>query len=188
VLNTKLFVALIRACSSGLTAKFQFAALIVLPLVSLPGQAAAQGQQLAPIPAMYVGTWWHHGANITITPGSNDSPAGQAIARWRTYNWCPDSETEQPNPPPCDRFIGNVLAVGGLASLVLQHSEGQDDKQLTGMVTATTDSTAYAWGETIEFTMLPGNMLLETGHDGLSTMYCGDNTDVSQYPPLPCGV
>jgi hypothetical protein len=142
---------------------------------------SAQAQQLAPIPDMYLGEWFHHGASLDITRSDIDPAAGFVTAQWRTYSMCESS------PPPCDRFIGHVLAEGGIASLVLQHTQGQDDRTVTAIVAATSDPTGYAWDETIQYTMLPGNMLLEVNSNGQSTMYCGANTDLSLYPPNPCG-
>ena len=151
------------------------------------GTANAQQQSLAPIPDMYVGNWGHHGASISISRSDFAPEQGEALMRWRTYSWCQDPSTNNTSPPPCDTILGNSIAAGGLGSITLTHPVGQDDKQLSGVVTATTDPSGTGkWGSSVDFTMLPGNMLLmESG--GTSTMFCGENTDLSLYPPSVCG-
>lgn len=148
--------------------------------------AGAQ-EQPAPIPDMYIGGWERHGTGITISRSDFAPEQGNALMEWRTYTWCQDPITQKPSPPPCDSMIGNTIGSGGLASITLLHPAGQDDKQLSGVVTATTDpSGSGKWGSDVEFTMLPGNMLLmQSGSN--STMFCGQNTDLSLYPPNPCG-
>ena len=42
------------------------------------------------------------------------------------------------------------------------------------------------WKGSVQFTMLPGKMLLVEAAKG-SMMFCGSDTDYSQYPPNPCG-
>jgi hypothetical protein len=135
---------------------------------------------------MYVGGWWHHGAGITITRFEASPTGGSALAQWRTYTWCQDPLTTKPNPPPCDTSVGNFLEDGGIASIALLHPQGQDDRSLSGILVARSAPGFGKWGDSVEFTMLPGNMLLVVTSDG-STMFCGENTDVSQYPPYPCG-
>jgi hypothetical protein len=162
--------------------------LIVLFAAALPGASAhAQDAQLAPIPDMYVGAWSHHGVGISISRSDAFPEAGSAIVQWRIYTWCQDTLTNQQNPPPCDMIIGNLITNGGIASIVLMHPRGQDDGTLSGVVAATSDPNGFGdQGADVEFTMLPGNMLQVTAN-GQSTMFCGPNTDLSQYPPSPCG-
>jgi hypothetical protein len=149
--------------------------------------AAAQDQQLAPIPDMYLGTWWHHGAELTISRPDEVPEAGSVIAQWRTYTWCEDALAQRVNPPPCDMMLGNFIEDGGIASIALLHPQGQQASNLNGVVTATSDPRTFGkQGDAVAFTMLPGNMLL-VGAGGQSTMFCGDNTDFSRYPPSPCG-
>jgi len=45
---------------------------------------------------------------------------------------------------------------------------------------------AQQLGNSVQFTMLPGNMLLVDTNTG-SIMFCDENTDFSQYSPYPCG-
>ena len=118
-------------------------------------------QQLAPIPDIYIGSWWRHGSSLSIRRPDGFPAAGNVIAQWRTYTFCQDPVTKKTNPPPCDMVIGNLIANGGLASIALLHPEGQDDKNISGVVTATTDPSVFGkQGADAEFTMLPGNMLL----------------------------
>lgn len=153
-----------------------------------PTAARADDVQLAPVPDMYYGTWWHHGAGITITRNDAVPEAPNVVAQWRTYTWCSDALTKKHNPPPCDSFVGNFIEDGGIASLAVFHSQGQDDRYLSGVMVATSDPKGFlgTWGGAIQFTMLPGNMLLVETSTG-STMFCGAATDYSQYPPAPCG-
>jgi hypothetical protein len=164
------------------------AALLVAVVTTPPGVGADPAdQQLAPIPDIYVGSWSRHGSSLSITRPDAFPEAGNLIAQWRTYTWCQDPVSKKANPPPCDMIIGNSIEDGGLASIALLHPEGQDDKNISGVVTATTDPSAFGkQGADVLFTMLPGNMLLVNAN-GQSTMYCGDNTDYSLYPPYPCG-
>ncbi len=158
----------------------------LLALVSavLPLSVSAADMQLAPIPDMYVGTWWHHGMSFTITKFQGSPESGWAVAQWRTYTPCQDSTAKKTNPPPCDRSVANMIAGGGIASIALVHPQGQDDRNLSGVVTATSDPNGGfgTWGADVEFVMLPGNMLLVG-----PTMYCSDSTDFSLYPQYPCG-
>jgi hypothetical protein len=163
---------------------------VLLPAVValLPFGASAADLQLSPIPDMYVGAWWHHGMNFTITKVSDFPEDGFAIAQWRTYTWCQDAFSHTTNPPPCDMTIGNMIEDGGIASIALVHVQGQDDRYLSGTIVATSDPDGGfgKWGGDVELTMLPGNMLLVTTSTG-SVMFCGEHTDFSQYPTAPCG-
>lgn len=116
------------------------------------------------------------------------SRGGSAVAQWRTYTWCQDPITKKPNPPPCDTFVGNFIEDGGIASIALLHPQGQDDRSLSGVLVATSDPAGGfgKWGGSVQYTMLPGNMLLVDTNTG-SIMFCGENTDFSQYSPYPCG-
>jgi hypothetical protein len=161
--------------------------MVVLAAALPVASASAQGAPLAPIPEMYVGSWSHHGAGISITRSDAFPELGSATMQWRTYTWCQDTLTNQQNPPPCDIIIGNLITNGGIASIVLMHPQGQDDSMLNGVVAATSDPAGFGdQGANVQFTMLPGNMLQLTAN-GQSTMFCGQNTDLSQYPPSPCG-
>jgi hypothetical protein len=164
------------------------AALLAAMAAFLPLGASASDLQLAPIPDMYVGAWWHHGAGIMITKFEGSPEGGSAVAQWRTYTWCQDPITKKPNPPPCDTFVGNFIEDGGIASIALLHPQGQDDRSLSGVLVATSDPAGGfgKWGGSVQFTMLPGNMLLVDTNTG-SIMFCGENTDFSQYSPYPCG-
>jgi len=157
-------------------------------MAAVPSGASAGDLPLAPIPDMYVGTWWHHGAGITITRFEGSPEGGSAIAQWRTYMWCFDTTTKKSNPPPCDTSVSNFIEDGGLASIALLHPQGQDDRSLSGVLVATSAPAGGfgKWGGSVQFTMLPGNMLLVETDTG-STMFCGNNTDSSLYPPYPCG-
>ena len=149
--------------------------------------ATAQDAELAPIPDMYVGSWSHHSAGVLISRSDAFPQAGNAIVQWRTYTWCQDTLTNKQNPPPCDMIVNNEITDGGIASILLLHPQGQDDATLSGVVEATSDPGGFGdQGADVEFTMLPGNMLQLTAN-GQSTMFCGPNTDLSQYPPSPCG-
>jgi hypothetical protein len=166
------------------------AVLLAVIAAFAPIGAWAGELKLAPIPETYLGSWGHHGSSFTITRYEFAPEGGSAIAQWRTYTPCIDTTgpTTKRNPPPCDSFLGNFIEPGGLASVALMHPEGQDDRKLTGLVHATTDQKGMfgKWGASVEFTMLPGNMLL-VDTEGGSTMFCGQNTDFSLYPPAPCG-
>jgi hypothetical protein len=157
-------------------------------LLSLaPGAAYADEPKLAPVPDMYYGSWWHHGMNITITRHDWAPEAPTVIAQWRTYTWCLDSFSNKRNPPPCDSMVGNFIEDGGIASLAVFHPDGQDERTLTGVIVATSDAKGLGkWGSDLQFTMLPGNMLLLQAA-GEATLLCSDNTDYSQYPQAPCG-
>jgi hypothetical protein len=153
-----------------------------------PGVAGAADPQLAPIPDMYYGAWWHHGISLTIARNDTFPEAPSVIARWRTYTWCTDPVTHQSNPPPCDSGIANFIEEGGIASIATFHYAGQDDRSLSGVVVATSDPGGFLgdWKASVQFTMLPGKMLLVETARG-SVMFCGPETDLTQYPPNPCG-
>jgi hypothetical protein len=163
-------------------------AALLAAAAALPSAAHAAELQIAPIPDMYVGSWGHHGASITITTVQGAPEGGSALAQWRTYTMCQDPTTKKPNPPPCDLSLGTFLEDGGIASIALYHTQGQDDRSLNGVIVATSDLPEgfWKWGGNIQFTMLPGNML-QVASDGNSIMFCGDSTDLSLYPPYPCG-
>jgi hypothetical protein len=160
---------------------------LALVLTNVPGALAAQ-PTLGPIPSMYCGDWWHHGSNLTITCASPDAAdvltkQAQMLAQWRVYQWCKDPVSGRNNPPPCDSTIGNGIYDGGIASLVITHVDGSDDRSVTATVVATNVPAAFGQvGSPVAINMLPGNMLQIAGD-----FYCGANTDTSQYPQYPCG-
>ncbi len=177
-------VARVRNRLSWIGAALVVVLALLAPVNSAPVAAQAE---LQPIPDMYVGTWSHHGIGISITRSDTFPQAGSAIAQWRTYTWCQDALSGNRNPPPCDMMVGNLIANGGIASILLTHPRGQDDSTLSGVVAATSDANGFGdAGTDVEFAMLSGNMLQITLH-GQPTLFCGDNTDLSQYPPSPCG-
>ena len=55
------------------------AALLAAMAAFLPLGASASDLQLAPIPDMYVGAWWHHGAGIMITKFEGSPEGGQLL-------------------------------------------------------------------------------------------------------------
>jgi hypothetical protein len=177
-----------RACTARSWLLYLGTAALLAAAASLPSTAHAAELQIAPIPDMYLGNWGHHGASITITTFQGAPEGGSALVQWRTYTWCQDPTTKQSNPPPCDLSLGNFIEAGGIASIALFHTQGQDDRTLNGVIVATSDSPEgfWKWAGNIQFTMLPGNML-QVASDGNSTMFCGSTTDLSLYPPNPCG-
>ena len=76
-----------------------------------------------------------------------------------------------------------MIESGGIGVISLRHIAAEDDRSLTGVVTATNDPGGFGRrGTSVVLTMLPGNMLQING-----LMYCGNETDLSLYPALPCG-
>jgi hypothetical protein len=168
--------------------RFPLVLLAVAVVTFAPAASSAADPQLVPVPDMYYGGWWRHGISLTIARNENLPEAPLVIAEWRTYKWCSDPLTQKPSPPPCDSTISNLIENGGIARIATFHYQGQDDRNLSGVVVATSDPSGVFgdWKGSVQFTMLPGKMLLVEAAKG-SMMFCGPDTDYSQYPPNPCG-
>ena len=147
--------------------------------------AGAQ-EQPAPIPDMYIGGWERHGTGITISRSDFAPEQGNALMEWRTYTWCQDPITQKPSPPPCDSMIGNTIGSGASPRLPCFTQPARMTSNSLASLPRPRIRAAVASGAHVEFTMLLGNMLLmQSGNN--STMFCGQNTDLSLYPPNPCG-
>jgi WD40 repeat protein len=72
---------------------------------------------------LFAGSWYHHGAGISIDTG------GTFTASARVYTWCGQG------PPPCDRLVGNEIENGYHAAGHLSTAAGT---VATGEVTQTT--------------------------------------------------
>ncbi len=75
---------------------------------------------------VFVGTWYIHGGALTVQGD------GRASYIARAYRWCSDA------PPPCDKFVGNLILSGIHEDIVFTKEQAH---VLYGTVTASTNST-----------------------------------------------
>lgn len=89
-----------------------------------------------------VGTWYHHGLDLTIRPD------GSGTANWRMYRTCSEG------PPPCDQIVGNEILDGGHATFSVR-PVAQSSVAIATMASST-DPTLLGARGTVQITPILG--------------------------------
>jgi hypothetical protein len=101
----------------------------------------------------FAGQWYGHGSYLVIRPD------GGFAMTMRTYRFCGQ------DPPPCDKFSGNTITAGDVATGKLTSVSGE---VATGEVTHTTDQAQSPTGR-ITMTLDPATDTISAGN----VSFCG---------------
>jgi hypothetical protein len=111
----------------------------------------------------FVGTWYHHGAELIVYQG------GWGTFNWRTYADCGT------DPPPCDGLIGNDIIPGGYAVFGLHAPKGPS---ISGQVFETGDPRVVPVGVVSIRYNEANDMVLVDFSDGSQLSMCGPKAQI----------
>lgn len=125
--------------------------------------------------------------NVTITTWSGATEHGNAIGHWRTYASCQEPISKAVNLLAICWLVTR-LRTAGLGPSRYSISRGRTIARFLAL--SLPPATTYPVvlldaGRRRVHHVARSHAAAERG--GVSTMFCTDDTDFSQYPPAPCG-